>query len=75
MPYKVAVFGIEVAFAETQVIYGIEQIGFAHAVVAPEEVHLGRKRKLALFDISVVEYIYSFEYHLRFDFFFYKGKK
>ena len=44
------------AFAKRKVIDGIEQVGFPHAVVSEEAIHLGRENRFCLRDILVIEY-------------------
>jgi hypothetical protein len=49
---------IEIAFGQADVVYGIQDIGFAHAVVAYEAIDFFRKNKIKLFvvfEISKVD--------------------
>jgi hypothetical protein len=45
MPYVLRVNRIEIAFAEGEVINSIQDVGFAHSVIANETVDVVRKFK------------------------------
>jgi hypothetical protein len=50
-PYILLVCSVEVAFGEADIVYGIEDIGFAHAIIANEAIHFFRKSEIQLFVI------------------------
>ena len=52
--------GIPSAFAEREVIDGIQQIGLSHAVLPQETVQLIGKEQIHLLQIPVIEYRNSF---------------
>ena len=57
-PDILLVGGVEVAFGKADVMYGIQDIGFAYSVAAYEAVHFLRKDEVSLFvvfEISKVD--------------------
>jgi hypothetical protein len=57
-PYILLVGSIEIAFGQAYVVYGIQDIGFAHAVITYEAIDFFRKNKVKLFvvfEISKVD--------------------
>ena len=54
--YRRGVARRQSTFAVTQIVNGIEQVGFAHAIIAQKAVYLIRKGKTCLCDILIVEY-------------------
>jgi hypothetical protein len=46
---------VEIAFAQTQVVDGIQEIGLPHPVVSDKAIDAGRKRKLRFFHIFKID--------------------
>jgi hypothetical protein len=55
---------VRVAFAERQVIHGVEHIGLAHAVVADETIYFRRKFQFRLHNVFVVDYGNPIQLHI-----------
>lgn len=60
---RVVLIAASEALAVAQVIDGIEHIGLAHAIVANEAVHLGRKLQLRLGNVLIVQYCKLLQCH------------
>ena len=56
VPYILAVDGVVVAFAEREIIDGVQQVCFSHTVTTQEAIDLGRQTEFCLLYIFIVEY-------------------
>ena len=48
--------GIGMTFTERKIINGIQQVGFAHAVITDKTVDFCRKIQVGLTDVFIIEY-------------------
>ena len=62
-PQEPLLSGVYVAFAEGEVINGVEQVGFAHAVIAEEAVDLRRAMDVGLTNVFIVQDGEFVQYH------------
>jgi hypothetical protein len=61
--YVLTINNVSMAFAERQVINGVKEVRFPHAVEPYEAVDLAVKHKVGLGDILVVEYVKAVKRH------------
>lgn len=51
------------ALAERQVVDGIEDIGFAHAIAPNEAIYVGRELQFDVFEIAIIKDLQACECH------------
>ena len=63
MAYHLRVGIADAASAERKIVYGIENIGLTHPIVADKTIYLRREVESDLTDVLIVQYGKFFEYH------------
>ena len=63
MKYHLRVGIADAASAERKIVYGIENIGLTHTIVADKTIYLRLEVESDLTDVLIVQYGKFFEYH------------
>ena len=63
MAYHLRVGIADAATTERKIVYGIENIGLTHPIVADKTIYLRREVESDLTDVLIVQYGKFFEYH------------
>ena len=63
MTYHLRVGGADTAATERQIVYGVENIGLTHPIMADKTIYLRREVESDLTDVLIVQYGKFFECH------------